>query len=749
MAVALDPTTVQTPALDVIDRELVALADGAIDRLMVFMSPQEGKSVRVSHRFVEWLLEHDPDLRVAIVSYADEMARRWGSDIKLDAQSFNGDDDTIDLGLRLRADSRAAGRWQIDGRKGGVYCVGVAGALTGKPVDVMVIDDPIKDLEQAQSATYRERAWRFWQAVAVPRLGPGSRVVLVQTRWHENDMAGRLLEQDPDRWRVVSIPAVAESDDDPLGRRPGEAMQSARGNRDWAKIRSDVGEYVWCTPSETPILMADWTTRPISQVHVGDLVMGYAKGTREARMILTPTVVEAVGTRTAPVQTMRMESGATVRCTPDHRWYTGRNPDAPDIDRRNGGEVARPRPMYAPARVGTRLYRFDPVLPDLTPERQRLLDYLAGMIDGEGTWQDSALSIAQSPDANPEVFAKIEMVLKELGYSFQTKVRPHQNHPEWGRHGSFVINDPRGVAAEMLRRTDMAKSRQALAKLHARPHKPTRFRDRVEEITIEGDEPVYALRTGTGNYVAWGYASSNCALYQQRPAPADGGLFKRSGLRHWTKGAEQRLLLAGRTVDLRDCWRFLTVDLAASTKTSADYTAAAVWAIGVDGDLIMLDGIRERMDPAGHWPAVRALRERWSADVVFVESRMFGTTLVYEAGRDGVPVQELHADTDKVTRALPATARADSARLWFPPEDRFPAWGDWRDELLAFPNGSHDDCVDVVAYAARVAGAHWLPTEASVQVDARRASRDDGVAEQAYAAATGGSSGLDFMSVNY
>ncbi len=486
LAKVLDPTTVQTPALDVIDRELVELADGDIDRLMVFMSPQEGKSVRVSHRFVEWLLAEDPDLRVAIVSYADEMARRWGSDIKLDAQSFNGDDGGEDLGLRLRADSRAAGRWQIDGRKGGVYCVGVAGALTGKPVDVMVIDDPIKDLEQAQSAAYRERAWRFWQAVAVPRLGPGSKVVLVQTRWHQLDLAGRLLKQDPDRWRVVSIPAVAESSDDPLGRRPGEAMQSARGDRDWAKIRSDVGEYVWA------------------------------------------------------------------------------------------------------------------------------------------------------------------------------------------------------------------------------------------------------------------------ALYQQRPEPAAGMLFKRSGLRHWTKGAADRLLLDGRAVDLRDCWKFLTVDLAASTKTSADYTAAACWAIGLDGDLVMLDGLRERMDPAGHWPAVRALRERWSADVVFVESRMFGTTLVYEAGRAGVPVQELHADTDKVTRALPATARAGSGRLWFPPEDRFPSWSDWQDELLAFPNAAHDDVVDVVAYAARVAGAHWLPMESADQARARRAVPPlDDVIGQAYAAATGGSAGLDLMNINY
>jgi len=487
LARALDPSTVQTPALDLIDRELVALADGEVDRLAIFMSPQEGKSSRVSHRFVEWLLVHDPDLRIAIVSYADEMARRWGSDIKLDCQTFDGSDGTIDLGLRLRADSRAAGRWQIDGHRGGVYCVGVAGALTGKAVDVMIIDDPLKDLEQAQSATYRDRAWRFWTAVAVPRLGPGSKVVLVQTRWHQNDLAGRLLEQDPDRWRVVSIPAIAESDDDPLGRRPGEPMVSARGQRDWARIRADVGEYVWA------------------------------------------------------------------------------------------------------------------------------------------------------------------------------------------------------------------------------------------------------------------------ALYQQRPAPADGGLFKRSGLRHWTRGADDRILLDARLVDLRYCWRFLTVDLAASTKTSADYTVAAVWAITLDGDLVMLDGIRERLDPAGHWPAVRALRERWSADVVFVESRMFGTTLVYEAGRAGVPVQELHADTDKITRVLPATARADSGRIWFPPVDRFPTWPDWQDELLAFPNAAHDDVVDVVAYAARVAGAHWLPMESAASVDARRAVLDDdGPIGEAYAAATGGSgTSLDLLNLNY
>lgn len=494
LATALDPTTVQTPALDLIDTELVALADGDTDRLMIFMSPQEGKSVRTSQRFVEWMLTRNPDLRVAVVSYADEMARRWGSDIKLDAVTFDGTDDTIDLGIRLRADSRAAGRWQIDGHKGGVYCVGVAGALTGKPVDLLVIDDPIKDLEQAQSSAYRERAWRFWQAVAVPRLGPGARCVLIQTRWHEDDLAGRLLKNEPGRWRVVSIPAVAESADDPLGRKAGEPMVSARGDRDWAAIRSSVGEYVWA------------------------------------------------------------------------------------------------------------------------------------------------------------------------------------------------------------------------------------------------------------------------ALYQQRPAPAAGGLFKRSSLRYWgalpadttrhgTAGG-RRVDLGGRVVYLDDCWRFLTVDLAASTKTSADYTVAGVWAISPVGDLILLDGERGQVEEAAHFNIVRSLRERWAADTVFVESRMFGTTLVYDLGQSGIPISELKADTDKVTRALPAAARADTGRLWLPSAgDWVP---EWVDELLAFPNATHDDVVDVVAYAARVVAAHWLPQESSTVAETRRARPDEGAIGAAYSAATGAhSNGTDFMNLDY
>lgn len=501
LAKVLDPTTVQTPALDVIDQALVELeTSDEFDRLMIWMPPQEGKSERVSRRYVEWALERNKDLRFAIVSYADEMARRWGSDIKMDVELHNGEDSPVDLGIKLRDDSRAAGRWSVHGHKGSVYCVGIAGALTGKPVDRLIIDDPLKDLAQAQSSAYRERARDFWRAVAVPRLGPGAKCVVIQTRWHEDDLSGWLLrEKLGGRWKIIRIPAYADKTDDPLGRELGEAMISARGQRDWEAIKSDVGDYVWA------------------------------------------------------------------------------------------------------------------------------------------------------------------------------------------------------------------------------------------------------------------------ALYQQRPAPAEGGLFKRAKLRRWHRMppdfqrhgplSGQRIDMGGRVVYLDDTWRFLTVDLAASQKTSADFTAAGVWAITLEGDLVLLDGAAARIEETGHWDLVRPLREKWVADVVFVESRMFGTTLVYEAGSHHVPVAELKADTDKLTRALPATARADAGRLWLPATDTATfTVDDVIDQLTQFPNAVHDDWVDVVAYAARVSAAHWLPPQ---NQPGRRRPVPNAQTEpvgQAYEASTGNPYGVtdtDYMSLEF
>lgn len=272
MAVDLDPSTVQTPALDAIDAHLAAVAEGRITRLVISMPPQEGKSQRISRRFPLWLLTRNPDARIAIVSYQLGIARRWGRVIKQDIAAHGEQ-----LGLALRADTSAAHEWQLAGAEGGVYCVGIGGALTGRPVDgCLIIDDPHRGRQDAESQVMRDAVWDWWTETARTRLGPDTPVVVVMTRWHEDDLVGRLIKHDAGAWTVLTLPAQADhrpelGEVDPLGRAPGEYLVSTRGRHlprplgscpkhpqgvetpdgrrreccDWDDIRHDVGSRGW------------------------------------------------------------------------------------------------------------------------------------------------------------------------------------------------------------------------------------------------------------------------------------------------------------------------------------------------------------------------------------------------------------------------------------------------------------------------------------------------------------------------
>lgn len=266
LAKALDPKTVQTPALDLIDAELVRVANTPDGRLILSMPPQEGKSQRASRRFPTWVLTQNKNTRIAIVSYELGMARRWGRVVRDDITTHP------ELDMRVRADLAAQHEWQLDGHEGGVYAAGVGGALTGRPVDLLIIDDPIKDREQADSEVWRERTWDWWTDVGSTRLAPGAPVVLILTRWHHDDLAGRLLgAEDGHLWRVVNIPAQADhrpekGGTDPLDREPGVFMHSARGrtDRQWEAIKVRSGPRTWNslyqgrpTPDEGGLFPAD------------------------------------------------------------------------------------------------------------------------------------------------------------------------------------------------------------------------------------------------------------------------------------------------------------------------------------------------------------------------------------------------------------------------------------------------------------------------------------------------------------
>ena len=269
MAIALDHKTVQTPALDLIDAALVEAFNTPDSRLIISMPPQEGKSQRASRRFPLWCLTQNNELRIAIASYESNVARRWGRAIRDDITTHGKD-----LGLAVRADLAAQHEWALDGHEGGVYTAGIGGALTGRPVDLLIIDDPIKDREQADSDTYRDRAWDWWTDTALTRLAPGAPVVLILTRWHADDLAGRLLAaEDGADWKVINIPAEADhrpekGETDPLGRAPGVFMESARRRTEtqWVKRKIASGARTWASlyqgrpsPDQGGVFPAEWS----------------------------------------------------------------------------------------------------------------------------------------------------------------------------------------------------------------------------------------------------------------------------------------------------------------------------------------------------------------------------------------------------------------------------------------------------------------------------------------------------------
>jgi predicted phage terminase large subunit-like protein len=203
------------------------------------------------------------------------------------------------------------------------------------------------------------------------------------------------------------------------------------------------------------------------------------------------------------------------------------------------------------------------------------------------------------------------------------------------------------------------------------------------------------------------------AVYQQQPTAVEGNFFRRAAFRYWRAGTpwpdgrETIVLEGGLVVTLADCWRFATMDVAASKKTTADWTVLAMWAVTPMGDLILLDRRRERVETHDHFSLAPPLLARWGDATIYVERQFYSKTFVTAAREAGVGVAEVIADTDKITRAVPAAGRVHAGKVFFPADA---AWlGDWEDEVASFPKAAHDDQVDVLAYAERVRIAEWTP----------------------------------------
>lgn len=225
----------------VLAEKLELVKEGKLKKLMVFMPPRHGKSELVSVNFPAWVYGSNPDLNIIAASYSSDLATDFGRQVRnimLTPQY------AVLFDTRLAEDAKAKGSWSTNGR-GNYNAVGVGGSSTGKGADIMIIDDPVKDAQEADSEVVSEAVWDWYKSVAVTRLSPEGARIIVMTRWNDKDLAGRILEQDSD-WDIVEFPAICEVTDD--YRKEGEAL--------WAdyftlprllEIKKDVGSMVWAS----------------------------------------------------------------------------------------------------------------------------------------------------------------------------------------------------------------------------------------------------------------------------------------------------------------------------------------------------------------------------------------------------------------------------------------------------------------------------------------------------------------------
>ena len=222
----------------------------------ITVPPQHGKSELVSHWTTVWFLKKFPWKKVGLASYEMGYASEWGGKAK---ETISDNED--ELGLQLRADTKAKGRWNLRGYGGGMFVAGIGGPFTGRGFDLIIIDDPIKNDAEALSDVYRRRNWNWYRSVARTRLAPGGSIIVIMTRWHEQDLAGALMgnppqdpeqaerslevDVEPDAWEIINLPALAE-DNDVLGRKPGEALWPERyDDLSLKKLRISSGPFWW------------------------------------------------------------------------------------------------------------------------------------------------------------------------------------------------------------------------------------------------------------------------------------------------------------------------------------------------------------------------------------------------------------------------------------------------------------------------------------------------------------------------
>lgn len=526
----------------------------------------------------------------------------------------------------------------------------------GSHFDIIKCDDIVNEINTGTREQIEKVVTAF--NYTTPLLDPDGYRDIIGTRYDYSDLYGWIMEQ-PNKERAIEVKAAWYGDT------PGQRTVIFPERFTEAKLDKirQADPYLFnCFPAGSKVLMSDWTERRIETLKVGEEIVGYGNATRHG--VLCRAVVQHVHTEEAEVIEAVTESGRRIRCTPDHKFLVSRHRE------RNGG--------YKPLHVGFNLCSVYAPSPPQTSEEQRLLDWLGGMIDGEGS-VGSVVSIAQSPTANPEVHAALHKTLQDLGikYNFRDDCN------------SFILAGGKTLKTRFLQHAKITKRSRFLKALWKRNGRISESNDRVVAIYSLGKERVYNIQSSSGNYVCEGFATKNCQ-YLNDPTPTDAQYFTEALLTSHILPVAH-MPRAGRT--------FITWDLGFSQKQYSDYSVGAVGIFNDQGQLFIVDILRGRFSPSEIINAVVGLAKKWRPVKIGIE-KAGGSELLDPALRNTklyLPIDWIKINTNrtKIERVMALESLLRTNNLYL--SAGLPDLDELKREFMRFPRYKHDDQPDAIS----------------------------------------------------
>lgn len=696
------------PHLAYIRARLDRVTTGELRRLMLFIPPRHGKSEQTTIRYPVYRMEVNPTIRACVGCYNQRFAERFGRKSRRIARER----------LKVSEERAAVSEWETTA--GGVFrTCGVGSPPTGEGFDLIVIDDPIKSREEAESVAYRERVWDWYRDDLYTRLEPGGAIILIQCM--TGDTPVRMCDGTENLLRDIRVgDSVATYDGGTLG--ASTVMNHAsRGYDNIYRIITTSGAVVRAN-ARHPFLVDDrgqlrWVR--LSELTTGQRIVTVRDSGANGRAAFAPS--------RAAASALVAEDSAR-RTTTNKSGQTG---IAPLRSVRQGSgsgisNIATESPLRSTTRCSPRKAASAPFASS----------HPATMFGHTGA-ENSASIIATT--SGPCAGCSATIAISPLA-------TPSPNRPRerWSNTSDFTTErivsiEPAGVAEVFDLQIAHTENfiANGLVSHNTRWHEDdlagrilgSEDADQWSVIVLpaeaEDGDPLgravgaplcperYPLEALAERRRVLGAASYG-ALYQQRPRPREGALFKE----HWFKrrwrddGQGTAYVIDGKVVPVKHCHRYAVMDPAGGVSSSADYTAVACFDATPTGDLIVVDIFRERVELEGIVPTLERLCQEWRPGHVCIETGFFQGSIVRQARKSLKipPVRELNpGGKEKLVRSLPAIIKAEAGQIILPVAAGWlPAF---MEELLKFTGkgDAHDDMVDCLAYG--VTDLEWFGSD--------------------------------------